>query len=108
MDYLKCRRRFVSTKNEIITATRWSGLKLGLMKPVFIYRSFIVESFKKEKAFTSNTFILKFEDGSEKFVNSKKWVNVNLLRSFELEATIKEPYYEYLSKDTCCLYYKEW
>jgi hypothetical protein len=81
------------------------------MKPVFVSRSFIVEPSKKSKkghTFTSNTFILRFEDGSEKFINQKGWVDTSLLRTFELEATIENPLIEYLGKDSCRLYYQEW
>jgi hypothetical protein len=78
------------------------------MKPVFVSRSFIVESSKKDKTFISNTFILKFKDGSEKFINQKRWVDTRLLTTYQLEATISNPFIEYLAKDTCPLYYQEW
>jgi hypothetical protein len=81
------------------------------MKPVFVSRSFIVDSSKTTKkghTFTSNTFILRFEDGSEKFINQKSWVDTRLLTTYQLEATISNPIVEYLGKDTCPLYYQEW
>jgi hypothetical protein len=78
------------------------------MKPILVSRSFIVESTKGDMACTSNTFILKFADGSEKFINQKQAVDIRLLRPFELEATISNPHVEYCDKESCRLYHQDY
>jgi len=69
--------------------------------PVLITRSVKVLDSKKSKQLVSTTFIAKFSDGTEKFLNEKKWQVLGLLKSTDL---VDQP----LSIDECCLYFKDW
>ncbi len=69
--------------------------------PKLITRSVKVFETKKSKQLVSTTFIARLEDGTEKFLNEKKWQELGLLKSSDL---IDHP----LSMDECCLYFKDW
>ncbi len=69
--------------------------------PILITRSVKVFETKKSKQLVSTTFIAKFDDGTEKFLNEKKWQELGLLKSSDL---IDQP----LSMNECCLYFKDW
>jgi hypothetical protein len=69
--------------------------------PVLITRSVLVLDSKKSKQLVSVTFIAKFSDGSEKFLNDKGWEPIGLLKTSFLGEHV-------LPKNECCLYYKDW
>ncbi len=69
--------------------------------PILITRSVKVFETKKSKQLVSTTFIAKFSDGAEKFLNEKKWQELGLLKPSDL---VDQP----LSVDECCLYFKDW
>lgn len=71
------------------------------ISPVLITRSIKVLDTKKSKQLVSTTFIAKFSDGTEKFLNDKKWQVLGLLKSSDL---VDQP----MSIDECCLYFKDW
>jgi hypothetical protein len=71
------------------------------LSPVLVNRSVMVLQTKKGKELVSTTFIAKFSDGTEKFLNSKKWEPIGLLKTSFLGE-------QSLSKDECCLYFKDW
>lgn len=69
--------------------------------PILITRSVKVFETKKTKQLVSTTFIARFSDGTEKFLNEKKWQTLGLLKSTDLVDQL-------LSMDECCLYFKDW
>lgn len=71
------------------------------LSPVLISRSVKVFSTKKTKELVSTTFIAKFSNGTEMFLNEKKWQPIGLLRTIDLVD-------QQLSMDECCLYFKDW
>jgi hypothetical protein len=69
--------------------------------PVLITRSVKIFESKKNKQLVSTTFIAKFSDGTEKFLNEKKWQSIGLLKSTDL---VDQP----MDFNECCLYFKDW
>jgi hypothetical protein len=69
--------------------------------PVLITRSVAVLDSKKSKQLVSTTFIAKFSDGTEKFLNQKKWEAIGLLRTCDIGDF-------FMLKNECTLYYKDW
>jgi len=75
-----------------------------MLVPSLISRSCFVESSKGLKSKFSTTFIATFADGSQKFLNSKKWTLNSLIKPCELGMEGET----ILSKDTCTLYHRDW
>ncbi len=71
------------------------------LSPVLITRSVAVLDSKKSKQLISTTFIAKFSDGTEKFLNQKKWEVIGLLRTCDIG---NQP----MSMNECTLYFKDW
>jgi len=71
------------------------------VSPILITRSVKFFETKKTKQLVSTTFIARFSDGTEKFLNEKKWQTLGLLKSTDLVDQL-------LSMDECCLYFKDW
>lgn len=69
--------------------------------PILITRTIKVFETKKNKQLVSTTFIAKFEDKTEKFLNQKKWEQIGLLKNTDIE-------YQILDKNECSLYFKDW
>lgn len=72
-----------------------------MVAPVLITRTTKAFEVKGSKELVSTTFIARFEDGTEKFLNSKKWVPIGLRKEEDGE-------YTPLFKDNCVLYWKDW
>jgi hypothetical protein len=75
-----------------------------MLVPSSISRSVLVLSSKGLKSLQSVTFIATFADGSQKFLNSKKWITTSLIRDCELGMDGEA----ILSKETCTLYHRDW
>ena len=71
------------------------------LSPVLITRSVAVLDSKKSKQLVSTTFIAKFSDGSEKFLNQKKWEVKGLLRTCDVGDF-------FMLNNECTLYFKDW
>ena len=69
--------------------------------PISILRSTLIVKETKNKLFVSTTFIAKFEDLSNKFLNKKGWVDKNLFNKSD-EGD------KQLLKSDCTLYYRDW
>jgi len=76
-----------------------------MLVPVSIVRSGLILKVKGNKSLVSTTFIANFGAGIEKMLNKKAWVLTSLLKGEEAE---KEPINVFMSKDECCLYYRDW
>jgi hypothetical protein len=72
-----------------------------MLAPISIIRTIAIMETKNNKELVSTTFIAKFEDKSEKFLNKKEWQPIGLLRSFDLENKL-------LDETECTLYWKDW
>ncbi len=57
--------------------------------------------FCTSREFISISFIAKFSNGMEKFLNEKKWQQSGLLKSIDLID-------QHLNLNECCLYFKDW
>lgn len=68
--------------------------------PIIVTRSIRVFASKKTKELVSTSFIARFEDGSEKIVNSKRWQPLGLLRTSDIGEMV-------MDKNTCTLYYRD-
>ena len=71
------------------------------LAPISITRSVLVLNEKNSKVFVSTTFIAKFEDKSEKFLNKKQWINKSLFNKSDEGNTP-------LFMDNCTLFFKDW
>lgn len=69
--------------------------------PISIVRSIAIIETKNNKQLVSTTFIAKFEDKTEKFLNKKQWQNIGLLKTSDLENQL-------LDKNECSLFFKDW
>ena len=69
--------------------------------PYNIVRSVMVLETKNGKELVSCTFIAQFRDAGERYLNSKKWQPIGLLRESDKGDCI-------LSNYECCLYFKDW
>ena len=70
--------------------------------PSFIFIESLIVKSNDKKDFVSTTFTARFEDGSEKLLNLKKWALKGLTRTCDLDGKTL------LSKNNCALYHRDW
>lgn len=71
------------------------------LSPALITRSVMVLETKKNKELVSCSFIARFNNGTEKVLNSKNWQSIGLLRASDIGEVA-------LSINECSLYFKDW
>lgn len=69
--------------------------------PKIINRTIQIEKTRNNQSYVSTTFIATFEDGTQKFLNEKKWTDNRLIKKCEI-CDIVMPF------DECTLYFMDW
>lgn len=69
--------------------------------PKSIIRTMQIEKIEKCQSCVSTTFIATFEDGTQKFLNDKKWTDNSLIKQHELS-------YMVMPFNECTLYFMDW